>query len=660
MAIAKMKKLTLAALRQDKDMLLRSLIRLGCVELTEIEGEIKDTEFESLLKREQTSLVSSKSDYSKLQNAIAVLNKYAPEKSPLLSAKPEADADVLLDGSNIKDAVVFSDAILAADDTVKRITAEESRCRSVIEALTPWDCLDLDLSLAETERCRVLTGNIPASVNLSAVNEALKQITEEYECFRVSTDKIQHYLVVLCLKEDEQKLLEGLRAFGYTAANFNGMTGTARANIESTKKELKSLGKEKKAKSGAIVSAASKRSELKLTADCLAVKISMEEAEDKLYGTENTVILKGWFPEEAEGELEELFKSNTVAWETEVPAEEEYDNVPVLLKNNRFTSALNMVTNMYSLPRYNSVDPNPIMAGFFIVIYGLMFADMGYGLLMIIAAIVALKKIKPRGGTLTFCRLMLYGGISTLIAGALTGGFFGDAPYQIVHLINPESTWEGLPALFNPLTDSIWVLAGAMALGLIHLNTGMAVNVVLKCRSGDVKGAIFEEGALWVILIGAILYALKFIGVVLPVFIPLAVIIIGVGMMLWGAIRTADGIGKVTAPFSVIYNQATGWFGDILSYSRIMALMLAGSVIGQVFNTLAVMPSKNGVTPVSIIAFILIFTIGHALNFGLNLLGCFVHDLRLQCLEFFGKFYQDGGKPFSPLTFNTKYVNVKE
>ena len=116
----------------------------------------------------------------------------------------------------------------------------------------------------------------------------------------------------------------------------------------------------------------------------------------------------------------------------------------------------------------------------------------------------------------------------------------------------------------------------------------------------------------------------------------------------------------MTAAFGCIYSTATGWFGDILSYSRIMALMLAGGVVGQVFNTVAIMPAKSmGLNAGTIIAFVIIFLLGHAMNFGLNLLGCYVHDLRLQCLEFFGKFYQDGGKPFQPMRLNGKFVRAK-
>jgi V/A-type H+-transporting ATPase subunit I len=291
-----------------------------------------------------------------------------------------------------------------------------------------------------------------------------------------------------------------------------------------------------------------------------------------------------------------------------------------------------------------------------------MMADMGYGLIMIAAAIVAMVKMKPEGGSRAFCQLLLYGGIATFAMGALTGGFFSDIPYRIVHIINPKSTWPGLWHLFSPETDSTMVLYGSMVLGILHLNTGMAVSFVQKWKAGNKGDAIFEEGSLWVILVGAVLFALDLLLVHSQVlhYIALAVLILGAAALLFGAGRHAKGFGKVTAAFGCIYNTATGWFGDVLSYSRIMALMLAGGVVGKVFNTVAVMPAQNsGINVGTVIAFLIIFLLGHAMNFALNLLGCYVHDLRLQCLEFFGKFYTDGGKPFRPLSYSGNYVKAK-
>ena len=325
---------------------------------------------------------------------------------------------------------------------------------------------------------------------------------------------------------------------------------------------------------------------------------------------------------------------------------------------------MNMVTNMYSLPAYNGVDANPMMAPFFILIYGLMMADIGYGLIMVIAAVVAMKKIKPKAGTLAFCQLLLYAGISTMVMGALTGGCFGDMPYRVVHMINPASNWEGLPYLFSPVRDSNAVLYGSLVIGLIHLNTGMVISFVEKVKAGNLLDGIFEEGSLWVILIGGILWGSTMLFAGAPELlgkVGVIIVVIGSVMLLFGAGRHSKGFGKVTAAFGCIYNTLTGWFGDVLSYSRIMALMLAGGVVAQVFNTIAVMPAESsGLNLFTGLAFAVIFVIGHALNFGLNILGCFVHDLRLQCLEFFGKFYVDGGKPFSPLEVSSRYYDVKE
>ncbi len=201
-----------------------------------------------------------------------------------------------------------------------------------------------------------------------------------------------------------------------------------------------------------------------------------------------------------------------------------------------------------------------------------------------------------------------------------------------------------------------------MVLGVLHLNTGMAVSFVQKWKAGNKGDAIFEEGSLWVILVGGVLLALDMLLVHSQAlhYAALAVLIVGGVMLLFGAGRHAKGFGKVTAAFGCIYSTATGWFGDVLSYSRIMALMLAGGVVGKVFNTVAVMPAESsGLNIGTGLAFAIIFLLGHAMNFALNLLGCYVHDLRLQCLEFFGKFYTDGGKRFRPLAYSGTYVKAK-
>ena len=650
MAIVRMKKLRLMAVRSEKESLLRELERFGCVEVSELESGLADAG----LVRENADAIALKNQQNTLLHAISLLDRYAPEKKPLLSPKPQVELDALLDDSRLSQAESEAAVINGLEEKMKRLTAEENRQNSLLESLVPWMDLDLPLDTAGTERSTVLWGSIPARVALQDVVAAVEQASEEAELFQISEDKSTRAVLVVCIREDTASVQESLRPFGFTAISFPGEHGTAKETSAAAVERLAVLANEKEAVRQEIIDKAPQRAELKLAADIAAASISRSDAESRLMGMDSTVVMQGWVPAEKEEELSSLLDGFDCAWETEDPLPEEYPDVPVQLKNNRITDALNMVTNMYSLPAYDGVDPNPLMAPFFILFYGLMMADMGYGLIMMIAALVAMAKIKPRKGTLSFCRLLLYGGISTFIMGALTGGFFGNAPEQIGKILGKPEGWGVLPSLFNPMTDSMLVLIGSMVLGVIHLNTGMVISAVEKVKKGDAASALWEEGSLWVTLVGIILFALnRTVAPAVPAMLGKVILIVGCVMILYGGTRGAKGFGKFTSIFGTLYSTLTGWFGDILSYSRIMALMLAGSVIATVFNTIGGIANN-------LVFFLIIFLIGHALNFALNLLGCYVHDLRLQCLEYFGKFYKDGGRAFAPLAANPKFYDTAE
>ena len=236
--------------------------------------------------------------------------------------------------------------------------------------------------------------------------------------------------------------------------------------------------------------------------------------------------------------------------------------------------------------------------------------------------------------------------LSGILFGALTGGFLGDFIPQLCKLIDPAST-VALPSLFDPLNDTMAIMVGSLVLGAIQVFTGMAVSVVEKCRNGHFPDALFDEITWWIILAGGAM-ALLDVGSVgsVPV-----VLCIGGVMLLYGAGRGKKGFGKVTGVVAAVYNGVTGFFSDILSYVRLMALMLSGAVLAQVFNML-------GATTGNIVTFVIISLVGNTLNLALNLLGCYVHDMRLQFLEFFGRFYKDGGKAFRPLCMQSNYVEI--
>ena len=642
MSIIKMKKLRLLAVSSQREALLRELMLLGCVEISEMAPESDDALLAGLKRAPSPGLQTMRQQQSELSTAVALLDKYAPAKGKLLAPLPEVELSKLLDESTLDADVALSEKLIGLDDRIRRLTGEESRCRGEMEALSPWRELDMPLGCTGTETTAVQTATFPSVVDLDAAEAALRDATELAQLYFVSADKSLKYVVLVCLRTELEAAVAALRALGYAQLTPGETKGTANEGIAAMDAELAHMADEKENCGAAIAAEGGRRDELKLRFDTLTTMISRSEAEGMFLCTESVSCMTGWVPAEKLGELGALLAKYDCAWETEDPSEEDTPEVPVKLKNNRLTRCLNMVTDMYSLPSYSGVDPNPLMAPFFILFYGIMMADMGYGALMVLAALVVLKKKRPRGGMRNFSELLLYCGISTFIWGFITGGLFGDAPIQIARMLNPNTTWTGLWALFDPLSDTEMILIGSMALGFVQIVTGMAISFVEKLKKHAYLDAIFEELTWWVVFAGLGCMVLLKNNLVLYV---------GLALVVIGPMVTNKGFGKVTGIFGSLYNHVTGFFGDILSYTRLMALMLAGSVIAQVFNTL-------GTFTGSLVFFIPIFLIGHALNFGLNLLGCYVHDMRLQCLEYFGKFYEDGGRPFKPLSVETKYYNT--
>lgn len=648
MAIVKMKKLRLLAVKSDSEAVLKELQRQGCLEVTEQTEVSQDEELAGILTREPTYLAKCRTELLELQGALKVLDKYAPVKSKLLSARPLIEREEFLGYVGLEQSLEAASRIQRLEERIHSASVEEGRQKNLIESLTPWTGLDIPLENTGTRLCAAVTATVPSSADLDELDASLAEAVEEAQLFRISSGKEQHCLLLLCLRERLTEALEAMRSFGYAPSSLAGMTGTVRENIAAAEEKISAFEKEKQELIAEITARSDQREPLKLSADRVSTKMSLAEARERLLGTETAVYLTGWVSQPDIESVTAVLEKYDCAWALEDPREEEYPNVPVELKNSRLTRSLNMVTEMYSLPAYGTVDPNPLMAPFFIVFYGMMMADMAYGLLMIIAGILVTKKARPRGTMSYMFELMIPCGISTVVWGAMTGGFLGDFIPQLLLIINPESTFEWFwPPLFTPLDDTISILIGAMILGFIQLITGTVVSFVSKARAGNLMDGIWDEATWWVIFIGiglAVLGAGNIGG--LPV-----VLIIGILMLVVGAGRNAKGFGKITAAFGAIYNGVTGYFGDILSYSRLMALMLAGSVIAQVFNTL-------GAIPGNVVIFIIISLAGNTLNFILNLLSCFVHDLRLQCLEYFGKFYEDGGKPFRPLAINTKFYDI--
>ena len=643
MAILKMKKLRICGVSEEQTQLIRQLQLLGSVEigapcaLTDTQGVqvfcAGDGKSADALLRTSVRLTS----------ALETLKHYETKKGGLFAAQPEKTIGELFSDEAYAAALDTAQAVLDAQDARSRLAAEKSRLTAVRESFVPWQQLPLPLETLGTQHTRILLGTVPAQTDLEALRAKVFEAADEVQLEQISADQQSLYLLVFVHKCAAEAVGAALREAGFALTTFDGVQGTAAENIRRTDEAIAACEQQDAEKLAELTALAAQKPALQLAFDRCTQEISKAQAADRLVHSEKTFCLGGWVPCEDVGKLEALLSGFCCAWELTDPAPEEYPDVPVKLKNNKLTWPLNMVTEMYSLPAYDGVDPNPLMAPFFILFYGIMMADMGYGLLMILASIIITKKSRPKGTSGQMFGLMFSCGISTFLMGALTGGFFGDFLPQLVGIIDPDTTFKALPSLFTPLDDTITILIGAMALGFVQIVTGMAISFVEKIKKGQIMDAIWEELTWWIVFAGIACMALGVTNIVL--YVGLAMVVVGSG---W----SAKGFGKVTAIFGSVYNHVTGYFGDILSYSRLMTLMLAGSVIASVFNTL-------GAIPGNVVFFLIVSALGNGLNFALNLLSCYVHDLRLQCLEYFGKFYQDGGKPFEPLAINTKYVDIQ-
>ena len=643
MAILKMKKLRICGVSEEQTQLIRQLQLLGSVEigapcaLTDTQG------VQVFCAGDGKSADALLRTSARLTSALETLKHYETKKGGLFAARPEKTIGELFSDEAYAAALDTAQAVLDAQDARSRLAAEKSRLTAVRESFVPWQQLPLPLETLGTQHTRILLGTVPAQTDLEALRAKVFEAADEVQLEQISADQQSRYLLVFVHKCAAEAVGAALREAGFALTTFDGVQGTAAENIRRTDEAIAACEQQDAEKLAELTALAAQKPALQLAFDRCTQEIAKAQAADRLVHSEKTFCLGGWVPCEDVGKLEALLSGFCCAWELTDPAPEEYPDVPVKLKNNKLTWPLNMVTEMYSLPAYDGVDPNPLMAPFFILFYGIMMADMGYGLLMILASIIITKKSRPKGTSGQMFGLMFSCGISTFLMGALTGGFFGDFLPQLVGIIDPDTTFKALPSLFTPLDDTITILIGAMALGFVQIVTGMAISFVEKIKKGQIMDAIWEELTWWIVFAGIACMALGVTNIVL--YVGLAMVVVGSG---W----SAKGFGKVTAIFGSVYNHVTGYFGDILSYSRLMTLMLAGSVIASVFNTL-------GAIPGNVVIFLIISALGNGLNFALNLLSCYVHDLRLQCLEYFGKFYQDGGKPFEPLAINTKYVDIQ-
>lgn len=641
MPIAKMKRLQVLALERDHDALLRQLERMGCVEISEPDAP----DAPESLRRCDSETADCLARQRQVQTAIDALRRAAPpKKAPLLAPRPAIGEAEYLSETGLADGLALARQVNEAAGQLKQLTALAAQLETDRITLGPWLSLDLPLELTETRCCDVTLGVLPPFVPW---DELCGQVQNEYpesELHLLSADRQQQCVLLITHKAATAPVLELLRGRGFAASPLKGRTGTPEENRRRDTDRLAEVKRQQEALRKQLDELAERLPELYLCADRLASRLQREENRRRLLTDGCIVAFDGWVPEKKTARLTAYLDTADCDYTLSDPTTEQIPEVPVLLEDNAVARSMNCITEQYSLPAYDGVDPNPVMAPFFILFFGMMMADIGYGLLMLLGSWLFLKKKRPDDRS--FMEMIFWCGVTTVVFGAMTGSFFGDFLPQLFKFFDPESTFA-LPALFSPLDDTMAIMVGSLILGALQVFTGMTVSVVEKCKKGCFMDALFDEITWWIILAGT---GLAVLGIGSVSGVPV-VLIAGVLMLVYGAGRGKKGFGKVTGFVAAVYNGVTGFFSDILSYVRLMALMLSGAVLAQVFNML-------GATTGNVVTFIIIAFVGNMLNLALNLLGCYVHDMRLQFLEFFGRFYKDGGKAYRPLRVRAKHVEI--
>lgn len=662
MSIVKMKHLRALGMRENRNKLLRRLRSLGCVQIDTPDALPPEWDFLTPPGAEELSHHLGEAD--ELSAALDNLKGYAQEKGGLLTPRPQVAEETLFDEESYRKALATARTINEAKAELNSCVVQRGKLETQLHALEPWQEVPVALDTAGTKATDALFVSAPLGVSRAAITERL-DAAELCHVTWAGEDREFRYFLVLTHKSVTREVQAALMELGCARLNLRNWSGTAAENHRALQGELAALDKRSENATNAIQENAQRVFDLKVALDKANQEVALERSKAGLLDTEHAFFLDGWFPAQQEGEVKTALDEYGLAYDIADPVEEEYPKVPIQLKSNPITDPFTSVTEMYSMPAYDGVDPNPFMAPFFILFFGFMMNDIGYGLLMVLGTALFLAKAKPKGGMGRMMSMFFMCGICSIFWGCITGSFFGDFIPQLFKLLDPsllnllkpplgggDPTWFW-PPLFNPVNNTIQVMIGSMAMGVIQIFTGMAISTVEKFKKGQVLDALSEEIAWWCVLIGG---ALAIVGMVVPGLpavlgtVGLGGLVLGLGLMLVGNLIRAKGIGGLAGFGGGLYNGISGYFSDILSYLRLMALMMAGSIIAQVFNTLG---AVFGLVP-----FIIVATIGNVLNLVLNLLGCYVHTLRLQCLEFFGRFYKDGGKAFKPLAVNTNYVDV--
>lgn len=653
-----MKKLLLVGNSSERPALIKLLNKQGCVEITATPS-ILDANF-----CDKTQAIENiESDLSKLDfyfdtvkdNRIVAKSlakskviEYAPNKKPPFSSKP------MLAFEEIEEAINFRAEI---DDSIAKleklttqlldIKAQELRHKQFIEQALPYKEVKSAINVfKDTKTVSVMIGIIPlAKIPMLQKIEEKGAICEVYGYSAVS----------IVIEKDKRDSITGdLSDMGFTACTLN-LDVPPMDSINDSKLKLDNLRKERIEVVKEITKFESLEDKVERLYDYLILEKRKLECETTTRNTQSSYFLEAWLPSLKEEKVMKSLDDSglTLAFETREPKEDEL--VPTLIENSGIVTPYQSVTNMFSPPSYGEIDPNPFVAFFFFIFFGMMLSDAGYGLVLTLATGIILAINRPPKGQANLIKIIFMGGISTIVWGVIFGSYFGVSASDI-----------GMWYWFNPIESPMNMLYLSLGMGIFQMCFGLGINMVALFKQKKPFEAIASAFSWYFLIIGialafgagmlikdnaSLVSTLKVIGYVL----------LGIGLVLLmiSGVFHKRGAKKVTGALAKLYD-IVNFFSDLMSYTRIFGLGLATAVIGMVFNQIGML--IVGMVPIKFIGWIaacVIFLIGHVFNMAINALGAYVHNSRLQFVEFFGKFYSGGGEIFKPLGSEMKYYIVK-
>jgi V/A-type H+-transporting ATPase subunit I len=645
-AVAKMKKVAILVARSSAENVVEELQDHGIFEIRE----------NSLLKEK-----SSFSSFSHVESHIADLDFVIRYLSPF-AKRPESFRERIL-GGKVEERVSSVERIGTKDfsqiiqkcslleENEGKIDSQLSKIEASLSMLSYWKSLDIPLkALQSTESSFITIGSVEereyeeCKQGISCIsNTFLKEVTR--------SNRFVSFLLVS--HESSRTQVEHLlESYHFLSVDFGEALGTVSEEIaELSEKKVAFLTQKQEIEQQKRELAEGLR-RVKMAHDALLWKKQQKDFFQIASETASTVYVEGWIPSSCQEECRKRLLKRTPYVEIIEIETSKDESPPVMLKNNSFIQPFENVTNLFGSPKYSELDPTAFLAPFFVIYFGFCLTDVGYGMLLFFATLAALTFMPLEKGTRSMVKLFFFGSLSTIIMGVLFGGYLGMTPDQLPFLKNAE-TGEFIGQVFNPvteLTDKVMPLA--YGLGILQLWLAVVLGGINKWKQGKKREALFGSTSLGSIVILSLLYgAFPESSWILSLLSLLGVLLI---------FGFAPSSGNIFIRFLLgilgVVNELVSWLSNVLSYSRLFALGLATGVIALAFNSIATTISGilPGVLGVPIMLLILLF--GHTLNVGLNLLGAFIHSARLQFVEFFGGFFEGGGKTFTPLKRKSKYL----